>query len=273
MEYYDATKLDFFASCPRKYYWRYVEKIEPVDVPLWKPWGRAIHRGLETLYAPTHNIDLAVAAFDVEWAEGSQGEEDKGHTGEGGVGLLRAYHKNWFPEELEKEETELKFMATLDTEGLGIQYLGYVDLLARDSHGRLILLDHKTASKTPGGGVLRSPQLTGYVWLVEQVREESPSAYLNFLINTKVPQFMRQSLCEGGEEQWKANVGAVVKVIRGMHSLEDHYQARSSCSFYGKCEFCELCDDLTGDRLRIIDQFYRPKSSRQGPGGETADEN
>lgn len=262
MEYYDATKLDFFASCPRKFYWRYVERIEPVDVPLWKSWGRAIHKGLETLYAATHNIDLAVAAFDTSWAEGSQGEEDKGHTGEGGVGLLRAYHKNWFPDELEEEEVELKFMAALDA-GEGVQYLGYVDLLARDSHGRLVLLDHKTASKTPGGGELRSPQLTGYVWLVGEVREERPSAYLNFLINTKVPQFMRQKLRAGGEEQWKANVLAQVRAIRGMHSLEDHYQARGSCSFYGKCEFAELCDAPTGKkRLQVIDQFYRPKKGR-----------
>ena len=261
MEYYDATKLSAFASCPRKYFWRYVEKIEPISIPLWKPWGRAIHRGLESLYT-AHDINLAVAAFDTTWAEESLGEEEKGHTGEGGVNLLRAYHGHYFPEPYRRNtETEIKLMATL---GEGIQYLGYLDLVARSLFdGGLVLLDHKTSARRPSNEDTHSDPLTGYVWLVKQVREEQPQAFLNYLINTKVPQFIRQPLSEGGEEQWKENVVAQVRAIRGMHSLEDFYQARGSCSYYGKCEFSDLCDAPKGQRLKLITEHYRPKKGRK----------
>ena len=270
MEYYDATKLDAFASCPRKFWWRYVEKIEPIASPLWKPWGRAIHKGLESLYT-YHSIDLAVAEFDVAWAE-SQGEEDKTHTGEGGVSLLRAYHKHYFPERYYSEVTEVKMSAILNVPE-DILYLGYVDLLARDLlFPGLILLDHKTAGKRPATGIteVNSPQLTGYVWLAEQSTGERPKAYLNYLINTKVPQFERLPLAEGGaaqQEQWKENVVAQVRAIRRMQSFEEFYQARGSCSFFGKCEFDDLCCAPKGQRLKLISEFYQPKKGR-GDGKE-----
>ena len=146
-----ATRLKAFLTCRRKFYYKYIEKLEghiiPKDIPQEFEIGSAVHKALEVLYSKqNHYLDAIVLKSDLDKeldAAAGKSELDK---------YLIALQKKRLDEFAQKEvkwfEDGWRVEAcekTLDTEFAGIILYGQIDRI--DAKGDdIFVLDYKTGS-------------------------------------------------------------------------------------------------------------------------------
>lgn len=176
-----ATQVHTYLTCPRMYYFQYVENLVPVVESPKTAFGRGFHIGAAAYYtpglqSPIARRECAVSAYH-EWAATAEaqaalaGGNESGRARESielGEALLHEYMR--FAEEnddFRSVAVEQPFalpvwkkcrdgaLRQLEVRGTPVYYYGTFDGIVRSRYGRLWLQERKTASSFPSEQELR----------------------------------------------------------------------------------------------------------------------
>ena len=167
-----ASQMRTLNDCPRKYHYRYIERIPEPKTGIALPHGNAVHAAMQLYYealrdgfAPPSVDDMkavAQAEFErrlsqiadkggeVEFAYVDKKKSNQRQTARDSLAWIGravdAFAANpYIPAQVIDVEHEF----ALNIEKYGRQIIGYIDLIARDRDGSIIVVDHKTGSRSP----------------------------------------------------------------------------------------------------------------------------
>ena len=201
------SDLVYFSSCRRKWLWsKLYDTLYPIPAFFV---GNVVHNGLEALYKEKGTERKAMNAVEktikgvlsnVSVNSVEFGGDEANELYEELADLARAMMKHYFEFEAEKsllkggtvEHVELTIRQTLSTPGWdydSITISGRADLIIKDVHGDLWVVDHKTsASYTPYmPGLDVDEQLTGYMYLCWKKLGIVPKGVIYNVLLKKIP--------------------------------------------------------------------------------------
>jgi len=162
MAIYSHSRLGTFETCPRQYWYAYVERPEVEDRDTVEAFlGSRVHEALENLHKMQLGGRLLTCADLVAWYEDQWQRQwqdsvlivDKTFTAddyrEVGREALKAYHRRYAP--FDQERTlRLEGLIQIDLNGDGkYRMRGYVDRLAQRPDGTYVVHDYKTGRYVP----------------------------------------------------------------------------------------------------------------------------
>jgi len=161
-EIYSPSRLASFEDCPRKFHYRYVEKV-PVDTEGVEAFvGKRVHEVLERLYHFTGrgmvpSLAKVLDRFRAMWAEAWRPERirivregmEPQHYRANGERCLTNYYRRHYP--FERGETlglEERVTFALDPAG-GYRVQGVIDRIVRAPDDAIEIHDYKTGQRVP----------------------------------------------------------------------------------------------------------------------------
>lgn len=160
-----SSRLKDARACQRLHHIRYEEGYVPAETAEALRFGTLIHSSLEAWWRAPHgerlNAALAVlrAALDSDVFEVAKAEA-----------MMCGYDARWADEKLETVAVEMQFQCPLVNPQTGRpsqtwELAGKLDVVVRDVHGRLLLVEHKTSSEdiSPGSEYWRRLRMDGQV--------------------------------------------------------------------------------------------------------------
>jgi DNA helicase II / ATP-dependent DNA helicase PcrA len=182
------SSLSTYAACPRRYAFRYVERL-PGEVPRWWfTFGSAVHRAFEAFDRarirarrdgmPVPGYDVLAGAFGeaVEAAGCDPGEAARYHARSAPV--LQAYLERAVTSDAEPVGVELGFGIDVPVAGdePQVRFVGYIDRIDRRPDGATEVIDHKTGKPRSQDEVDRDRQLTAYAFACARGGLRDPSS-------------------------------------------------------------------------------------------------
>jgi CRISPR/Cas system-associated exonuclease Cas4 (RecB family) len=268
---YDSTMLGTYLSCPRKYYWRAVENLVPLNEGKALSFGHAVHEALNTWYE-LWDVEAAIAKFHANYEDSVY---DTLRTHETGEKLLRQYAKEYPKEAFEILALERGFELMLPN---GLPYCGRFDMVIKWGEMYLVM-DHKTTSRMGDSYMQQwrpNLQMRGYCWAAEQIfKVPIHGILINCLyMTTKKIEFHRDIV---PLERWEpqefvevaSNLTTEIAIKRALTSrrLADGHDAPdcrrpwrpnwTSCTDWGHCIYRDLC--CTDQPERLIDGLFERK--------------
>ena len=169
---FSHSRLSSLSDCPRRYSYRYVEKLKESFQGIEAFMGTLVHDALGWLYLEreggrTPGADELVDHFRADWDERHGPSvlviRKGGHADDSrreGERQLREHHGGDFSEDrLETLSIEPRVEVALR----GQSYVGFIDRLARDpATGRMRIIDYKTGKRMPASIEEAGLQVRGY---------------------------------------------------------------------------------------------------------------
>lgn len=153
------SQIETFEQCPKKWAFRYIDKIVIEMQNIHLDYGSAVHQGLENAFRDlrdNHSLseeDLlqTVNTLSYDYAYGDAKSELYKYAIED---MKRLINYQGFYEKIKdkeivgiEDEFNLKIPAMFGGEDTEINIKGYIDLIYRDDDGKLVVVDHKTSKK------------------------------------------------------------------------------------------------------------------------------
>ena len=298
MSWTDASRLETYQNCPRRYQHKYIHRLVPKEV-LPSPsasFGLGIHAGLESLYKgegadyePCRHYGPPVSEATCLYCQQNEGKirrmfqafleqfppglEERSYTQHNGLLLLTRYVGKYQNDPLRDGcmGVELTFNESLE----GVSYVGRIDLMTIWD-GVHYVVDHKTKGNITDG-YIRSLKLdaktTGYLWAISTITNQKVSnCMINIMrvsSNIDNKSFARPvtSRTETDIQQWKDNALRVLDDI-ARDEARDYFPMNSnSCFSYNReCEYYRICT-ATANPEGAISQFYDVKPPSEVPSG------
>jgi putative RecB family exonuclease len=159
---YSHSRLETFETCPLKFKFRYIERVEtPIEETVEMFVGSRVHETLEKLYQDLHyekcdTLDELLAFFHAEWQKNwnpgvkiTRQNLTEQNFFDYGVRYIRNYYERYKPfNDTRTLATELKLTFSLDGEDQ-FRITGFVDRVARRSDGTYEIHDYKTSRQVP----------------------------------------------------------------------------------------------------------------------------
>lgn len=273
----DSSKINCFRLCPRKYYWRYVLDIVPLDSESTDlAFGSAIHAGLEAFYKGEGFLPVEDSS---RWAQNGKIRkmfkdfldrfpehlENKFKTRQNGLLLLAHYAENWKGESVKVISVEQTGKIDMGD----FVYVTKMDLCVEDETG-IHPWDHKTASRFDAlfeSSFKLDIQITGYIYGVRRLYS-SPSrkAIINALRpekNINADSFLRKLTFRTDEEldRWEREVRFVLKEIQHCEDEGIWPMHNYACfAYYRECEYRALCISSNVQRPELIERAYKKEA-------------
>ncbi len=164
---FSPSRLETYRSCPKRYQYRYIDKIKSDRTSVEAFLGTCAHAALEKLYDGVRHgkvmpLKAVLAVFTAEWERGSWDKIDirskeysKEHYFKVGGKCVRTYSKDHKPFDKDRTlDVERKVEFPLDIgEGVVVKIWGYIDRLAEtlkgDRKGYYEVHDYKTGARLP----------------------------------------------------------------------------------------------------------------------------
>jgi len=150
MELITNSSAGAYRACPRLYSIRYEQGYRPRESASTLRFGTLAHNALEAWWLePVDRLGAALAS--IESADADPFDVAKARV------MLTGYNARWSDEPLEVVGVEVEFATALlnPTTGRGSRTFGLagkMDALARDTDGKLWIVEHKTSSENIGAG-------------------------------------------------------------------------------------------------------------------------
>lgn len=170
------SSLSTYAACPRRYAFRYVERL-PGEVPhWWFTFGSAIHRAFETFDRawirarrdgmPAPGSDVLAGAFEEAVDAAGCDPEEAARYRDRSAPVLRAYLERAVTSDAEPVGVELGFGVDIPVgdDEPPARFVGYIDRIDRRPDGAIEVIDHKTGRLRSQEDVDRDRQLTAYAF-------------------------------------------------------------------------------------------------------------
>ncbi len=159
---FSPSKLDTYENCPRRYQYRYVDKIKRDRPSIEAHLGTAVHAALEKLYDSVRHgkilsLEPALQAYETAW-EASWSDLIEIRRKEFSVDDYRrigrecveSYYEAHKPFDRDKTvDVERRVGFSIDLDGAEIRIEGFVDRLAIGPDGAFEVHDYKTGAHLP----------------------------------------------------------------------------------------------------------------------------
>lgn len=283
---FSPSKLDVYKDCPRRYRYRYVDKIKREGKTVEAFLGTCVHAAFEKLYESVSRgklptLEETLRAFEEEWSGGwSPGVEikDKAYQPEDWKELGRECVKIYYDQHkpFDKDRTvavEKKIGFSIDVDGEDYRIEGYMDRLALGLDGAFEIHDYKTGKTLPPqSDVDQDWQLAIYEAAVRKTWPDTKAVRLIWhyvrhgksLVSTRTAQQL-QSL--------EGELASLIRAIKRDHefvprksALCDWCEYRDLCPLFAHAEkvaqmtFEQLKKD---DGVRLVDQLSAVESKRK----------
>jgi putative RecB family exonuclease len=270
---YSHSRLSAFEDCPRKYAFRYVEKIQTDWEGVEAFVGRRVHEILERLYHHVRahgrppSLAQVLTRFQRDWRAQwhpqvriVRTENDVEHYQRYGEQCLTHYYRAQYPfDEGETIAIEHDLQIALDADGR-YRMRGIVDRIVRTREGGYEIHDYKTGGYLPSLAKLASDrQLALYQIGLQQTYADADSVelvwhYLNFNKTLRV-----RRTTEDLVQLRTATIGTI-DAIEGAREF-----APSPGPLCRWCDYAELCPARGGDApaVVVLPTAAAPASSRQ----------
>lgn len=264
---WDFTTIDTFQTCRKKYYFRMVRHLTPIEVATPLLFGSAIHDALDAYY--TDGLDKALEIFGATYQDH---EGDELRTVANGVKLLNNYAVVYAHEPFKVlGRPEVGFVFQLGD----ILWGGRMDLPV-EWDGDLYVMEHKTTTRLEYNYSKQfdlDKQITSYVLGAEEfLKRKCLGCIINVLepwkelkrptVKSKKPadHFFRDPIPRTPllKERFKLNVQRIVRDILWCEENKEFYEAEKKevCRYYNKdCPFKQLC--MFGEDERVIARDYK----------------
>lgn len=250
------SSLSTYAGCPRRYAFRYVERL-PGEVPhWWFTFGSAVHRAFEAFDRarirarredrPAPGYDVLARAFgEAVDAAGCEPEEAARYRARSEP-VLRAYLEGAVASGAEPVAVELGFGVDVPVGGdqPPVRLVGYIDRIDRRNDGAIEVIDHKTGRLRSQEDVDRDRQLTAYAFACARGGLRDPAT------GEILPAAVRLGLhfAESGLMVWttrsaeelEAFGARLVAEVRAIRRREFAPRAGTACRW---CEYRAACPD------------------------------
>jgi CRISPR/Cas system-associated exonuclease Cas4 (RecB family) len=234
------SQLEMYNTCARKYRYRYVEHVPGSNSSSVLAFGRAVHQGLDRVYAEwlqygLLDIDGAVKKFRDELIKAKMTEpfpcteEQLNGLLNQGEKIIR--EKEYTPENVISTERSLYFKVG---EYPFVAKLDRLDLLKDGSH---CIVDYKTGSRLPTvEELVNNRQILLYAYAVQQNFGRLPTLcildYVKFDKQLEVP-ITRQSVDDA--------IDTVIEDVRRIQRDTDYERKKTPLCKW--CEYEDLCKD------------------------------
>jgi hypothetical protein len=273
-----------FLNCRRAYYWRYIERIEPLYTSDALSFGKLIHACLEALYAPTPYAHI----IDENYADLTKGKN--AHHKALAHAIMEGYAKKYIVNDndsMRLVSLELPFECDIINPATGrmsrkFRLRGFIDRVNKRPDG-IWLHEYKTTAQLNDGYISRishNLQELLYVIAYEQkykvkvrgiihdamlkvaLRQGKKEAFEEFVERLKQRYltdptvFHREEIIvdrgrleEARQELWDAT--------QDIGKCKTFYKNRGNCHGFGECEFFKICNSK--DNPLVIKNFYRER--------------
>jgi putative RecB family exonuclease len=248
-EVYSHSRLSSFESCPRKFHYRYVQKL-PVETESIEAFaGKRVHEVLERLYKAAQqsrfpSLERVLRLFRELWAEHFKPETVRIARAENGPEVYREngercltnYYRRHYP--FDRDETlglEQRVTFSLDASG-AYRVQGVIDRVVRARDGAIEIHDFKTGKWVPTQKELdRDRQLALYqIGIADKYGTDQPIRLVwHYLLRDQARTSTRtpEALADLREH--------TIQLIDAIHA-EQNFEPRPS-ALCGWCEFAEIC--------------------------------
>lgn len=244
MPVYSHSRIEAFETCPLKFKFRYIEKIEtPIEETVEAFVGSLVHETLEKLYNDLHYekldpldelLSFYHAAWQKQWNPGikiARLDLTEQNYFDYGAKCVRNYYERYRPfDQSQTLATELQLHFSLG-DGEGYKLTGFVDRAARRADGTYEIHDYKTGRTLPSQQKLdQDRQLALYQIGIRQRWPEAERVDLLWhyvghdttLRSTRTP------------DQLEALRASTIAQIQGMEAEKDFPPHKGD-----HCEWCE----------------------------------
>jgi RecB family exonuclease len=252
------SSLSTYAACPRRYAFRYVERL-PGEVPhWWFTFGSAVHAAFEAfdrariraqrdgMPHPGYYV-LARAFGEAVDAAACEPDEAARYRARSEP-VLRAYFERTVTSDAEPLGVELGFGIDVPVAGddVPVRFVGYIDRIDRRPDGAIEVIDHKTGKLRSQGEVDRDRQLTAYAFACARggLRDPASGQVL------EAPARLGLHFAEPGlmvwttrsAEQLEAFGAGLVEEVGAIRRREFGPRAGAACRW---CEYRATCPDAS----------------------------
>ncbi len=254
MTQYSHSRLSTFENCPRKFAFRYVEKVEVDSEGVEAFMGKRVHEVLERLhhhvsrYGRPPSLAQVLERMRADWAARwhdqvriVRTENAPEYYLERGLRCLENYYRSWYPfTDGETVGIEERLQLQLDDAGR-YRMVGIVDRIVRTGEGRYEIHDYKTAARLPRQrDVDQERQLALYQIGLEQTYQDVAEVELvwHYLIHNRTLRSRRTT------DDLKLLRDTTIERIDEIEAAHD-YPARTGplCRW---CEYSALCPAAGG---------------------------
>lgn len=255
---FSPSKLSVYQNCPRRYQYRYVDKISRQRKTPETVVGVAVHSTFEELYALVTGGKVPALAelheiYEREFSEGWDasvvekdarfGVEDWRKVGRDCVELYYGAHRPFSADRTVAIEKRVGFPITVDGREYRIE--GFVDRLALAPDGAFEIVDYKTAKSLPNQQHADEDwQLALYELAVRREWPDTKEVRLkwHYVRHGKTLVSIRD---EASRAKLLADAGALISAIKHDHVFEP--KPGFLCDW---CEYRDLCP-LFADPIRV----------------------
>lgn len=264
MPTFSHSRIESYQQCPKAYNFKYLQDEKERFSTVEQQMGSAVHAALEWAYenreVKTPGVSSVLDRYRKAFSEGARAEVrvikrgcSKGDYLQEGESMLKVYLRDRFADDdSETLALEREFSIQL---GDGISFRGFVDRVARDSDGTLVLLDYKTGKRVPDPADNR--QLLSYaLWAFEEWQEESIRLVFEDLRGERrlTGQVHRSEIP-------RITSDLAAEVQRVIHA--DRFPASAShlCRW---CGYCPICPDAHASVPRSWREVSESKEDEDG---------
>lgn len=255
---FSPSKLSVYQNCPRRYQYRYVDKISRARKTPETVVGVAVHSAFEELYAlvtggKVPSLDQLQAIYEREFAEGwdaSVVEKDARFTKDDwkkvGHDCVQLYYEGHHPFSQDRTvaiEKRVGFPILVDGHEYRIE--GFVDRLALAPDGAFEIVDYKTAKSLPNQEHADEDwQLALYELAIRREWPDTKEVRLkwHYVRHGKTLTSIRD---EAARAKLLADAAALISAIKHDHAFEP--KQSPLCDW---CEYKDLCP-LFADPIRV----------------------
>jgi putative RecB family exonuclease len=238
------TRINTYLTCPRKYRYRYIDKIPTLlTAPL--AFGRVLHQVILALHLRALDKDstldgtFALAEFDRLWKEIQDKENPffpKGQVTPEGYAALACRILSEYVRVNDGKPTGLLMEYQFEFPVGEHAITGIVDRVEED-HDRLVLIDFKSGKSKPTPAALRDDlQLTLYAYAVERVFERPVDRIVYYHLRDQTPLQTERTQQDFDSLLYEI-VPFVAKSVAAQRFVPKYGWW---CRF---CDFRELCED------------------------------
>ncbi len=252
MPHYSHSKISCFETCPKQYYYRYIEKPEiEVTQGIEAFMGSMVHDTLEKHYndlkmTKLNSLKYLLKFYESEWKKNwtdsivivKKGLTQKHYFGLGKK-CITDYYNRFKPFNQDKTIACEKMVSfTLDNQGK-IQMIGYIDRLSEKEPGHYTIHDYKTNGKLPTQQDKdQDRQLALYAIALQKELPDCKKISLcwHFLVFDK--DIYSERTTEQLEQLKKETIQAIQKVEKTTEKGEFPAKESRLC---GWCAYAQLC--------------------------------
>ena len=264
LETISPSQITSYLTCPRKYAFRYIEKLPVPFKAAALAFGSAVHGALEVFHekrmdGETLHVDEIIHAFRVDWEAEVAGDlrfkedENAATLRDQGEALLRLYvaANADAPVRAVEWPFEVPLIDTGTGEVLGPNLRGIFDLILDGD----LLVELKTAARAYDAGTLaRHLQISAYAYAYRQSVGRDPTIKVVALLKLRKPRLdVYEATRTPTDDAWFVHLA--VEVRRGIEAGVLPPSPSWQC---GDCEYAEPCRGWRGPSVAVPAAAHLP---------------